>query len=52
MKKGEASFLKHMTKYLQLSNMISFLLKALSISKPFKEQSEPLIFHTYIKLKR
>lgn len=52
MKKGEPSFLKHTTKYLQLNNMICFLLKALSFNKSFKEQSEPLIFHTYIKLKR
>jgi len=52
MKKGEVSFLKNVTKYLQLSNMVSFLSKAVSASKTFKEEVEPLIFHTYIKVKR
>lgn len=52
MRKGEASFLRNVQKYLILSNLILLLQKILNVNAHFKEDAEPMIFHTYLKLSK
>lgn len=52
MRKGEPNFMRNISKYIILSNIISFLQKAIFSSLNCKEQVEPHIFHTYIRIEK
>lgn len=52
MRRGEASFLRNMNKYLIIANLVLFLQKMIFSSKLFKPLAEPMIFHTYLKLSK
>jgi hypothetical protein len=52
MRRGEPSFLRNMQKYLILSTLLMLLQQALQASNQLKQNAEPLLFHTYIKLAR
>ena len=51
-RRGEQSFLRNMQKYLILSSLLMLLQQALQASNQLKQNAEPLLFHTYIKLAR
>lgn len=44
--------MRNLHKYLNLSNIVSFLEKAIFININCKEDIEPHIFHTYIRIER
>lgn len=52
MKKGEPAFLRNLQKFLNLSNIICFLEKAIFKNSTCKEDIEPHIFHTYIRIEK
>jgi len=41
-----------MSKYISMNNIIAFLQKAIFSSKNCKEQLEPHLFHTYIRIEK
>jgi hypothetical protein len=52
MRRGEPSFLRNVHKYLILGNLILLLQKSIAANARFKEDAEPMIFHTYLKLSK
>ena len=50
MKRGEPSFLRNTAKYIGMNNIVLFLQKVIFSSINCKEQLEPHLFHTYIRI--
>lgn len=50
MRRGEASFLRNMHKYLIIANLVHFLQQCILANRSFKAEAESMIFNTYLKL--
>jgi hypothetical protein len=52
MRKGEPNFMRQLSRYIQAGNIIAFLQRAIFSNLACKEEVEPHLFHTYIRVEK